>query len=87
MPQYILIFIIFQGVSGGHLNPAVSVALAISGKLKNIKLLPAYLIGQYLVAFVGAVVVFGIYHGSNRLNFIFKSPKRFLAFWDMFQTN
>jgi len=50
------------GVSGGHLNPAVSVALAISGKLKNIKLLPAYLIGQYLGAFVGAVVVFGIYH-------------------------
>lgn len=50
------------GVSGGHLNPAVTVALAVSGKLKRMQMIPAYLLGQYLGSFVGAAVVFGIYH-------------------------
>jgi len=53
------------GVSGGHLNPAVTIAMAISGKLKNWKRnIPAYLIGQYLGSFCGAAVVFGIYHNQ-----------------------
>jgi len=53
------------GVSGGHLNPAVTIALALSGKVKNWKRnVPAYLIGQYLGCFCGAAVVFGIYHNQ-----------------------
>ena len=54
-----------QGVSGGHLNPAVTVALAVSGKLKRMQMIPAYLLGQYLGSFFGAAVVFGIYHGQH----------------------
>merc|ERR1712142_507410 len=49
------------GVSGGHLNPAVTVAMAIAGKL-DYKKIPAYLIGQYLGAFAGATAVFAIYY-------------------------
>lgn len=59
---------LLQGVSGGHLNPAVTIALAVSGKLKNWKRnIPAYLLGQYLGSFCGAAVVFGIYHGKNNM--------------------
>jgi len=49
------------GVSGGHLNPAVTVAMAVAGKL-DYKKIPAYLIGQYLGAFAGATAVFAIYY-------------------------
>jgi len=50
-------------VSGGHLNPAVSVALACVGKF-NVKKLPHYIIGQYLGAFIGAALVFLTYRES-----------------------
>lgn len=49
------------GVSGGHLNPAVTVAMAAVGKL-DYKKIPAYLIGQYTGAFLGAAVVFATYY-------------------------
>ena len=52
------------GVSGGHLNPAVTVAMAISGKL-SWKKVPVYMLGQYLGAFLGAVMVYLIYYGNN----------------------
>merc|ERR1719187_2713770 len=44
------------GVSGGHINPAVSVAMAAVGKL-SWKELPGYLIGQILGAGIGAVLI------------------------------
>ncbi|XP_020640502.1 aquaporin-9 [Pogona vitticeps] len=47
------------GVSGGHINPAVTFALCLAGKVKWIKF-PIYTIAQCLGAFVGAAVVFGI---------------------------
>ena len=60
-------------MSGGHLNPAVTVALAVSGKLKRMQMIPAYLLGQYLGSFFGAAVVFGIYHGQHNCdNFFFR---------------
>ena len=44
-------------LSGAHLNPAVSIALALIGKL-DMAFLPYYLAGQFLGAFTGAVIVY-----------------------------
>lgn len=48
------------GVSGGHLNPAVTVAVATLGKLPWRKV-PHYLAAQYLGAFLASGVVFLVY--------------------------
>ncbi|XP_026537842.1 hepatic triacylglycerol lipase-like isoform X2 [Notechis scutatus] len=47
------------GISGGHINPAVSFAMCLTGKMKWAKL-PVYVLAQYLGAFLGSAVVFGI---------------------------
>lgn len=47
--------------SGAHLNPAVTVGLAVAGKAQWADL-PAYLIGQFVGAFIGAVLVFLHYY-------------------------
>lgn len=52
------------GVSGAHVNPAVSVAFAIFGKLRW-KRLPFFLVGQYLGAFVASVCVYVVYRGMH----------------------
>jgi len=46
--------------SGGHVNPAVTIALAAVGKLPLAQV-PAYLAGQFLGAFLGAVLVWLAY--------------------------
>uniref|UniRef100_I3JNP9 Aquaporin 9b n=1 Tax=Oreochromis niloticus TaxID=8128 RepID=I3JNP9_ORENI len=51
------------GVSGGHVNPAVSLAMVILGKLKIWKF-PFYIIAQFLGAFAGAAAVFGLYYDA-----------------------
>jgi glycerol uptake facilitator-like aquaporin len=51
------------GISGGHLNPAVTLALAITKKFPWRKV-PAYFIGQYLGAFFASVVVYFVYWGK-----------------------
>lgn len=48
-------------ISGAHLNPAVSLALASLGKFEAAKL-PAYLAGQFVGAFVGAGLVWATYY-------------------------
>ncbi|XP_055338694.1 aquaporin-10-like isoform X2 [Paramacrobiotus metropolitanus] len=48
------------GVSGGHLNPAVSLAFALKGALKWVKV-PIYWLAQYLGCFVGSAVIYVIY--------------------------
>jgi len=48
------------GVSGGHLNPAVTVAVATLGKLPWRKV-PHYLAAQYLGAFLASCAVFLVY--------------------------
>ena len=48
------------GVSGGHLNPAVTLAMAALKKCKW-RDLPIYWAGQYLGAFLGAAVIYGTY--------------------------
>ncbi|KAM7152091.1 aquaporin-9 isoform 2-T2 [Macrochelys suwanniensis] len=52
------------GVSGGHINPAVSLAMCATGRLKWTKL-PFYILAQFLGAFVGAAAVFGIYYAPH----------------------
>ncbi|XP_054858366.1 aquaporin-9 [Eublepharis macularius] len=47
------------GVSGGHINPAVSFAMCLIGKLPWAKF-PVYVFAQFLGAFFGAAAVFGI---------------------------
>ncbi|UYV62119.1 AQP3 [Cordylochernes scorpioides] len=47
-------------ISGGHVNPAVSVSLAAIGKFPLAKV-AHYVVAQYLGAFMGAVLVYWIY--------------------------
>ncbi|XP_061101187.1 aquaporin-9-like [Conger conger] len=51
------------GVSGAHVNPAVSLAMVILGRLKVAKF-PVYVLAQFLGAFMGAAVVFGLYYDA-----------------------
>ncbi len=48
------------GVSGAHLNPAVTLSMAALGKCSWVAV-PVYMVAQYLGAFSGAAMVFGIY--------------------------
>ena len=51
-----LVILIIGGISGGHVNPAVSVAMAAAGQLPVVDLVP-YCIAQVL----GALVALEIY--------------------------
>lgn len=48
------------GYSGAHINPAVTIGLASIG-ITPWSLVPAYLIGQFVGAFIGGVIVFLAY--------------------------
>jgi glycerol uptake facilitator protein len=57
--------------SGAHLNPAVTVAMAVAGKLKATgdltvwgNLVPSYILSQMLGGFIGAVLVW-IFYGDH----------------------
>jgi len=49
-----------NAISGAHLNPAVTIALAVIGKF-SWALVPSYLLAQMIGAFLGAVVVWLAY--------------------------
>ncbi|KFD57351.1 putative aquaporin-9 [Trichuris suis] len=51
------------GASGGHINPAVTLAMCTIGNCQW-KLLPAYWIGQYFGAFIASAIVYGVYSGA-----------------------
>ena len=55
-------------VVGAHINPAVTVALAVIGKFPWRKV-PHYLLGQYIGAFVAATIVYGVYYGKTLNNY------------------
>ena len=48
------------GVSGGHLNPAVTLAMAVLKKCRWIQL-PIYWAAQYLGAFLASALLYGNY--------------------------
>jgi MIP family channel proteins len=50
-------------VSGAHLNPAVTLALAVRGKFAWNKVLP-YMLAQLLGAFFAAIILFYVYKGA-----------------------
>jgi MIP family channel proteins len=49
------------GVSGGHINPAVTLCMCVFGRCDWIKL-PFYWLGQFLGAFMGSAVIFTVYY-------------------------
>ena len=55
--------LISAGVSGAHLNPAVTIALAATQRFSWGKV-PHYLAGQFIGAFLGAAIVFAVYYAK-----------------------
>ncbi|XP_069480452.1 aquaporin-9 [Ambystoma mexicanum] len=51
------------GVSGGHVNPAISLAMCATGKMRWCKF-PFYVCAQMLGAMAGAAAIFGIYYDA-----------------------
>ncbi|XP_065656975.1 aquaporin-9 isoform X2 [Hydra vulgaris] len=50
-----------SGVSGGHINPAVTLALAVTKRFPW-KKLPLYWFAQSLGAFIASAIIFGVYN-------------------------
>jgi glycerol uptake facilitator protein len=61
MAVFVAVFTV-AAFSGAHLNPAVSVGLAVAGKFEW-ALLPAYIVAQMLGAMIGASLVWLVYYG------------------------
>jgi len=61
------------GVSGGHLNPAVTLAMAAINNLK-LNQVPVYMAGQYLGAFLAALVLWGEYADAIKMVEVAISP-------------
>jgi glycerol uptake facilitator protein len=77
------------GVSGAHLNPAVTLAFAARRKFPWAKVAP-YWAAQVVGAFVGAALVFLVYHNAiDAFNLAAKTPKsggHALATYSIFAT-
>jgi len=77
------------GVSGAHLNPAVTLAFAARRKFAWAKVLP-YWGAQVFGAFVGAALVYGVYNAAiNAFNLAAHTPKsggQALASYSIFAT-
>jgi len=63
------------GVSGAHLNPAVTLAFAVRRKFAWVKVAP-YMVSQVVGAFAGAALVYLVYRDAiNTFDDAFKGPK------------
>ena len=65
-----LVILISRKYSGAHINPAVSIAFALTGELDR-KLLPVYLAGQFLGALIAGLLIgeYGATEFSTSLSF------------------
>uniref|UniRef100_A0A915L8K0 Aquaporin n=1 Tax=Romanomermis culicivorax TaxID=13658 RepID=A0A915L8K0_ROMCU len=54
-------FCVCGGVSGGHINPAITFCFAVLGRIKWLHV-PAYMAGQYVGAFLGSWAIFIVYY-------------------------
>jgi glycerol uptake facilitator protein len=78
-------------VSGAHLNPAVTIGLAITGRFPWWKA-PHYILAQFCGAFAGAAIVFGVYYfkwiqtdpGFDHTTVIFATFPAVPGFWPAF---
>ena len=77
------------GVSGAHLNPAVTVALAAKRGFAWTKV-PGYIVAQVLGAFVGALVVYFVYKAAidsyDTMNHITRGQPNSLPTYSIFAT-
>ncbi|WP_112467554.1 MIP/aquaporin family protein [Streptomyces triticisoli] len=63
------------GVSGAHINPAVTLAFAVRRKFPWVKVIP-YWISQVVGAFAGAALVYAVYHDAiGAFDQAMKGPK------------
>ncbi|MGK5692212.1 MIP/aquaporin family protein [Streptomyces sp. URMC 128] len=63
------------GVSGAHINPAVTLAFAVRRKFPWVKVVP-YWVSQVLGALAGAALVYAVYHDAiNTFDDAMKGPK------------
>jgi glycerol uptake facilitator protein len=58
----VMVGVYAAGASGAHLNPAVTIGFAVQGLIEWSDV-PQYLAGEFLGAFIGAVLVFIAYYG------------------------
>jgi len=56
--------VIVGGVSGAHVNPAVTLAVAVSGGISWIKV-PIYWFAQFFGAYIGAGTAYWLYIRKN----------------------
>jgi glycerol uptake facilitator len=77
------------GVTGGHINPAISLGAAIRGDLPW-RRVPGYWIAQLLGCFVGAALVFLVYNNAlnhfDQVNHIVKGTPKSLPTYSTFAT-
>lgn len=62
--QFCLLLRLIALIAGAHVNPAVSLAMVILGKLP-LKKFPVYVLAQFLGAFAGSCAVYGLYYGET----------------------
>lgn len=63
------------GVSGAHINPAVTLAFAVRRKFAWVKVIP-YMVSQVAGAFAGAALVLWVYHDAiDAFDLAMKGPK------------
>lgn len=67
-------------IAGGHVNPAVSLAMVVLGKLP-LKKFPVYVAAQFLGAFAGSCAVFCLYYGKFSGHFCFLLPVNWLLLY------
>jgi glycerol uptake facilitator protein len=77
------------GISGAHINPAVTLAMALRRGFEWRKV-PTYILAQLVGAFVGAVVVYIVYKGAidsyDRAHHIVKGQPNSVATYSIFAT-